>query len=378
MDPPPLLIHLSKTLSLSPPQSSYPPSSLTGPLTSHTGTAYLFLSVSSSFPRLQIHSYPAIHWARAYISNIPTPSRAEEEEEEAPPSALGLSDVLAGSAIRACVTQDLSHVRTFLTLLSPIAESLRSSPPAATTLPSCLLHGLSGTLYLLRLIRHWVPSSAPLVSRYIVHVSDHLLAAPWSCPHASPRGAADGELGTLTQLVVTTPPLAPRLEGKLSELLDLQRPDGSWPSQSQGADGQTGVKEEGERPDFAHGATGLVVSLLSLRPFFPSLQGKIDEVVGRARDFLARNQGQEAWGEPSLWYGVLGAALAFPKGETRDAFLSLSSPKNNIPDFTRAADSPPEPPSSSGSVATSYDPGAAWMWAVSERDMPRMIFYNDI
>ncbi|KXH26007.1 abscisic acid ABA receptor [Colletotrichum simmondsii] len=372
MDDPPsqttkILTHLSKTLSLSPPQSTHPPATLTGLPTSHTGTAYLFLSVSAHHPRLQIHSYPAIHWARAYISNIPTPSApislpssTQGTARDTPVLGL-LSDDLAGPAIRACVTKDLLHVRKFLAILSPVLENIISSnanaasstsapitnsssamdldapEPISTTtppLPSCLLHGLAGTLYLLRLIRHWVPSSAPLVCGAIVHVSEYLLGPhPWTCPsrspsssqspHSSPRpsppedahGTTHGDLGIVTQLVLTSPPLAasPSLTSRLAALLDLQLPNGDWPASlptSPSPHSQPPRSDVQQSPDvpptqeeppeaaaaattsqprprgFASGPQGLVISLLSLRPFFPSLHDRIDDAVEKAREFL--------------------------------------------------------------------------------------------
>ncbi|WYZ45615.1 hypothetical protein EsH8_VIII_000931 [Colletotrichum jinshuiense] len=431
-----ILTHLSKTLTLSPPQSSYPPSSLTGPLTSHTGTAYLFLSISSHHPCLQVHSYPAIHWARAYISNIPTPSAPPAPFE--PPGPGLLSDALAGPAIRACITQDLSHVRTFLALLAPVLDlilpaataaaadaasptAMDTSPPDAAPPATCLLHGLAGTLYLLRIIRHWVPSSAPLVSRAIVHVSEYLLApaTPWSCPHhpapsASRHGAAHGDLGVVTQLVLTSPPLAPRLASKLSSLLDLQLPDGDWPSApgaeeaasppkapptpetSPGARGndtrESGAGGGGGGGGFASGAQGLVISLLSLRPFFPALQGRVDDAVARARAHLwarARDPGLSPR-DPSLFHGALSTALTMPKGPERNHLLATATAAAAANTTTTtagaaAASDAPRPPNrtasptvAAGSVATSLDPGAAWMWAAGARDMPRMIFYNDV
>ncbi|KAJ0300021.1 hypothetical protein COL516b_008760 [Colletotrichum fioriniae] len=387
-----ILTHLSKTLSLSPPQSTHPPATLTGLPTSHTGTAYLFLSVSAHHPRIQIHSYPAIHWARAYISNIPTPSAPislpSTQETAQGRLVLGLlSDDLAGPAIRACVTKDLLHVRKFLAILSPVLEYIISSnanansssssapttnsstamdldapePTTTTTppLPSCLLHGLAGTLYLLRLIRHWVPSSAPLVCGAIVHVSDYLLGPhPWTCPsrspsspqspHSSPppppedaHGTIHGDLGILTQLVLTSPPLAasPSLTSRLAALLDLQLPDGDWPAPSPTSPPphsqplQNDVQQSSEVPPtqqeppeasaaavassprqphgFASGPQGLVLSLLSLRPFFPSLHDRIDEAVEKAREFLwARAVDSEGpTEEANLFYGSLSTAL---------------------------------------------------------------------
>ncbi|KAK2764643.1 abscisic acid ABA receptor [Colletotrichum kahawae] len=298
-----LISHLSKILTLSPPQSSYAASSLAGPLTSHTGTAYLFLSISSSFPRLQIHSYPAIHWARAYISNIPTtrlPNTSSTDD-------LGLSETLASLAVRACVFQDLDQVHRFLSVLPPI----KASNPS----PTCLLHGLSGTLYLLRLIRHWVPSSAPLVSLPIVLVSECLLTSPWSCP-ASGEGVLDGKLGILTQIVLTTPPLAPRLVEELAQLLRMQNYDGSWPSAEEFdknrdkdlLQAKSQSKKTGET-SFAHGIIGFILSLHSIRPFFPSLHEPIDKALTKASQFVVWDQKTEMSCRGGLWYGSLATAL---------------------------------------------------------------------
>ncbi|OHE99378.1 abscisic acid ABA receptor [Colletotrichum orchidophilum] len=497
-----ILTHLSKTLSLSPPQSTHPPATLTGLPTSHTGTAYLFLSVSAHHPRLQVHSYPAIHWARAYISNIPTPSaplslslphaeetRGEESHGSGPVIGL-LSDALAGPAIRACVTKDLVHVRKFLALLAPVLEyivisnndttnstsAMEIDPQEPTTtvtttsppLPSCLFHGLAGTLYLLRLIRHWVPSSAPLVCGAIVHVSDYLLSpSPWTCPshHPPPSapppppaqssapipedryGTAHGDLGIITQLVLTSPPLAPSLTDRLAALLDLQLPNGDWPSPPPPSFSASSPRPQEQEPPsdpeqssiapptpdqtptnphnhatpthhptpspsqrrgFASGPQGLVLSLLSLRPFFPRLHSRIDDAVERARAFLwAQAVDPDVLpGEASLFYGSLSTALTFPKGPQRTHLLqtaSTSSPQtqhalsppshsntnitptsNTNTNTTSQTSSTPSAAVSTtttttaGSVTTSPNPGSAWLHAVCERDLPRMIFYNDI
>ncbi|KAK2006415.1 hypothetical protein LZ32DRAFT_651816 [Colletotrichum eremochloae] len=451
MDPDPLPAHLSKILSLSPPQSTHPPSSLTGPLTSHTGLAYLFLALSAAHPRLQVHSYPATHWARAYISNIPTPSAPLVPFPPAPhgtttpdtrahhnPVGLGLlSDTLAGPAIRACIMQDLTHVRFFLSLLAPVlvyigsASSPLPSQPSPPPLPTCLLHGLAGTLYLLRMIRHWVPSSAPLVSRAIVQVSDYLLApsTPWTCPsdpsssspsssssphrapsplsqHVSPadrHGAAHGALGTVTQIVLTSPPLARALTPRLAALLDLQLPDGNWPGPAPLLDnGAAGDAHHNHHPTaaaaaaggvgFASGPQGLVISLLSLRPFFPTLQARIDGAVAGAREFLWARAREAAPGtarEPGLFNGVLGTALALPKGPQRTHLLTLpaaSTPESqsspsSFPSSVAAGSSSSSTTTTTttpGALMTSTSPGAAWAHSVREREMPRMIFYNDV
>ncbi|GJC85589.1 hypothetical protein ColLi_08427 [Colletotrichum liriopes] len=435
--PPPLPTHLSKLLSLAPPQSAHPPSTLTGPLTSHTGLAYLFLAVSADHPRLQVHSYPAIHWARAYISNIPAPSAplvpfrgggggdGTTRSTEDHPVVLGLlSDALASPAVRACITQDLAHVRFFLSLLAPVMDHILAAPAGTTAspalepgtpppLPTCLLHGLAGTLYLLRLIRHWVPSSAPLVSRAIVHVSEYLLSpsTPWTCPSRSPphrtpppplserpspadrHGAAHGDLGTITQLVLTAVPRPPPLRpagppAPQRRLAFPGPPRHPAPSDGHGAD-RTRRPPPAPHAEaasggvgFASGPQGLVISLLSLRPFFPALRGRVDDAIARAREFLwARAREPAPASEANLFYGVLGTALAFPKGPQRTHLLSLASPSppERQPSPQSAAGATPAAGAAApGSLMTSASPGSAWAHSVSEREMPRMVFYNDV
>lgn len=79
-----------------------------------------------------------------------------------------------------------------------------------------------------------------------------------------------------------------------------------------------------------------------------------------------------------------------PKGPERNHLLATATAAAAANTTTTAAGAaaasdasrPPNrtasPTVAAGSVATSLDPGAAWMWAAGARDMPRMIFYNDV
>ncbi|ROT37657.1 abscisic acid ABA receptor [Sodiomyces alkalinus F11] len=388
-----LLTSLQRILNTSPPQSTYTKSQLHGLFTGHTGIAYLFLHISSSLPQLRIHGYPAIHWARAYISG----DRGRLALE---PGNCGLAcERLAHPAVRACITKDLKDVRDFLApfpdIIGPLPRHTATRPTSSTgkqggesdPFPSELVYGRAGALYLLRLVRHWVPTSAPLVERYVVHLTDRILATDdggagnwlWSGTHY--LGAAHGDIGILTQLVLTTPPLAPRLTHRLERLLDLQFEDGNWPSSVQpppppGA-GTTVKKKKKELVQWCHGAPGFVLSLLSLRPFFPSLKHRIDAAIEKGRAItwdhgLLRK-------EPSLCHGILGNALIFPPGPEREHFLALATPDKVTE--ARRADPSIFRPASYGKdtmLLMNYDPSAAWTGLVCERKLPKMILYNDI
>jgi hypothetical protein len=268
------------------PQDEYPIEVLRGVWSGPTGIAYLFLHVSVEHPKLLIAGQTCLSWAKEYI-------RGNRHHSELKSKGCGIFDErLAFEAVRASVSKDLSHVRNFVSHTSRFLSD---------EYPEEMLHGRAGTLYLLRMIRHWVPNSAPLVERSIVMVTNKIMekGPNWTWHGVRYLGSVHGDIGIITQLVITTPPLAPRLEEQLGRLLDQQFPSGNWPS----AEGRT----NGELVQFCHGAPGFITSLLSLRPFFPSLQDKIDECIKKGRELIWKEGLLRK--EPSICHGVLGNAL---------------------------------------------------------------------
>ena len=71
-----------------------------------------------------------------------------------------------------------------------------------------------------------------------------------------------------------------------------------------------------------HGAPGVVISLLSIRRYFPKLQGKIDKAVARGREAI--HERGLLTKESCLCHGISGNALAL---EQRDFehFLSYTT-----------------------------------------------------
>lgn len=326
LDDPEVLLRsaLQRILNSSPPQSNYTRTQLGGIFRGHTGIAYLFLQVYTSLPGLQIHGYSSLHWAQAYISGERGPLTLE-------PGNCGLSsECLSHPAVKACITKNLNDVRLFLAylpqILAPSNATLshctdrgdardveQSGKESLDPFPSDLLHGRAGTLYLLRLIRHWVPNSAPLVELYIVRLTERMMStvdtgdSSWLHTGKHYLGAAHGDIGIITQLVLTTPPLAPRLEARLARLLDLQAEDGNWPS-SMALD-CSGIPSTKQSPlvQWCHGAPGIVLSLISLRPFFPNIRNRIDDAIERGRS-LTWTYGLLKK-EPSLCHGIFGNSL---------------------------------------------------------------------
>ena len=116
-------------------------------------------------------------------------------------------------------------------------------------------------------------------------------------------GPPHGDIDIITQLVLTLPSLAPKLSGKVEELLSLQGPDGNWPSSRDTMEAKKGW----ERVQYCHGAPGFVCALQTLRPFYPELHDRIDQAIARGRE--------TTWSrglltkEPNLCHGILGNAL---------------------------------------------------------------------
>lgn len=294
--PPSLLHHaLSHLVRTSPPQTSYHSAHrLSGVASGPTALAYLFLHLSAAHPSLTIGGHPARHWAESYLRGSRGTSALKHGN-------CGItSEELSYAAVKACLSNNAPDVEVFIRTLDPVLD-----PSSAATFPSELLRGRAGTLYLIRAVRHFVPSSTPRLEAPARAISRHLLekgddgSGNWRFHGKHYLGAAHGDLGILTQLVLTTPSLAPELRPRLRELLAAQFESGNWRSSEE--------NEADKLVQWCHGAPGFVVSLVAIRGYFPELGGDIDGAVERARECI--------WDkgllrkEPSLCHGILGNAL---------------------------------------------------------------------
>ncbi|KAJ4421475.1 hypothetical protein N0V82_003739 [Gnomoniopsis sp. IMI 355080] len=267
-----------------PPRDQYPV--LKGLWAGPTGFAYLFLHVHSRYPDLKVNGLCAIGWAKRYIegdrSHLPLESRC----------GIGC-ETLAFLAVRAAILHDPTDVQRFISIISTIVEDKQY--------PDEVLQGRSGTLYLLRVIRHWFPRSSLLVEDIVQSVTQAILAhgQDWKWHGKRYWGAVHGDIGIVTQVVLTTPSLAPTLEEKLAQILELQLPSGNWSS-----------SEDTQRSclvQFCHGAPGFLHSLNVLQQYFPKMQAEIGAAIERGRECIWK-EGLLVK-EPSICHGIFGNAL---------------------------------------------------------------------
>jgi hypothetical protein len=147
---------------------------------------------------------------------------------------------------------------------------------------------------MLRLIRTWLPSLAPTINPVITRVIETVLShQPWSWAGHQYLGLVHGDIGIVTQVVLSDPTSAPRLESKLRSLLSLQNGDGNWPF-IEGRD--LGLVQ------YCHGVPGFVPSLLAIRQYFPSLQTEIDKAVMKGRKCIWEKGLLDK--EPNICHGI--------------------------------------------------------------------------
>lgn len=267
-----------------PPRNEY--QVLKGLWAGPTGFAYLFLHVSARYPNIKLGGLYALDWAKIYIegdrSNVPPDLRC----------GIGCEQ-LTFLAVRAAILHDLIHIQKLISTISYIVDN--------EACPDEVIQGRSGTLYLLRMVRHWVPESAPLIDETVQSVNKAILARGqhWKWHNRRYFGAFHGDIGIITQLVLTTPSLAPQLEEKLTQVLDLQLPNGNWAS-SEGKEGFPLVQ-------LCHGAPGVLHSLVAIRQYFPHIQHQVDAAIECVRQCILREG--LLIKEPSICHGIFGNAL---------------------------------------------------------------------
>lgn len=224
--------------------------------------------------------------------------------------------------------------------------------------------GRAGTLYILRVMRQGLPSLTASINSAITSLIKAMLPQqPWVWNGWQYLGLVHGEIGVVTQIVLSDPFYAPKLESKLQSLLKLQDSEGNWPV-IEGKD--NGLIQ------FCHGATGFVLSLLAIRPHFPALQVQIDNSIALGRKIIWEKGLLTK--EPNICHGITGNALAL-EPEYCEHFLSLATPERIDRDIAE------------GKFEKDIDKfgilwgeaGRSWAWmAALDRDYGKCVLYTDI
>lgn len=335
-----LELSLTELVTKYPPKKAYVRPECHGLYNGPTGIAYLFFHLNLTHPELQIFSScppspspplsgTPIEWCKKYLAGSRSTVPVDNDR-------CGVTnETLAHLAVSAAATQDITCVRRFLAAVDK--EGIMSPGVGTASGGNCeWLYGRAGSLYLLRLIRAFVPAAAelpdfdPVVRGLINAVMDIGREADWKWQwHGKTYlGAVHGSIGIVTQAALSAEasmpdmPFGARMEKEeilkplgevLKGLLNEQRVDGNWPKGLDNLD-------KDELVQFCHGAPGFVVSLWALgnKGLFPELE-MTGDVIGKA--------GKAIWErglltkEPCLCHGITGNALAL-SGEQKEHFLA--------------------------------------------------------
>ena len=318
-----LILSLTHLVTKYPPQNTYDMFECKGLYHGPTAIAYLFLHLTLTHPDLEIAKSRPSDWCSMYLSGT-------RHEVPIDPDHCGvINEAFVHLAVSAAVSKDAVRVHKFVALSH---DSAVLKPQSGG---SCeWLYGRAGTLYLLRLMRVFVPACTDIIDTTIKDLVKVVMEIKgvkggWKWHGKEYLGAAHGKIGIVTQVALSCDALDSKrkwevqervlgpLEDVLKSLLGKQRDDGNWPTREDSGD------EKDELVQFCHGAPGFVVSFQALmdRRLFLEIQG-IDEAVKKARKAIwERGQLKK---EPCLCHGITGNALAL-SGEQREHFLAYTT-----------------------------------------------------
>ncbi|KAI1280948.1 hypothetical protein F5Y07DRAFT_313579 [Xylaria sp. FL0933] len=333
--------------------------SFSGLYSGPTSIAFLCYRLSQIYPNLDFEHQSLSEWAQAYLQlGARTPERAPT------PSHCGIGDeTLAHLALHTVISEDTSLAKQ----LCSYAESINSPTDDGS---NEWLYGRAGYLYLLRLCRQAFPedrhpNTAARLERTIKNTVNRILETPrpWVWHGKEYLGAAHGAISIITQVVLSTPSVAERLQPLVLELLNHQFPSGNFPSSlPPGSD---------RLVQFCHGGPGFVISLRTLLPYFPEISDGIKKAISAAQsDIWKRGLLTK---EPCLCHGIAGNSLAFDEDDKFTHFLSFMGSET----IEKLVQDHSWDDGKEGLYTG--ESGRAWCWAVADKGLPRTcIGYNDI
>lgn len=295
-----LLAALDKLVADTPPLTRVSEQDQFGLFGGYIGISGLLLQLSTTYPDLKIQDQSLKQWAELYLGG-------ERDATQAVPYPLiGLvGETVCLLALRACLSDNKADCGKFLASFDAARQPIPEGEEDEWD-PE-LLQGRAGALYLLRLVRKWVPASKEKIDECISDMAERLMQAndygarSWRWKGRMYTGAVHGDIGNITQLVLSKPDLAPRVEVHLKRLLEMQFEDGGWPLHSNRDEEATTMVQ------LCHGATGFVYSLQALRPYFPNLQDEIDAAIKKGQSCIWEKGLLKK--EPSLCHGTFGNGL---------------------------------------------------------------------
>lgn len=276
--------------------------------------AYTFLVLQQIYPDLEIVDHKLGTWSAAYLK------QAQDNISKYPGPTVGkcgiMDDIMALLAIGAASSKDGDMVRSLIDYSAEVIDPDTENEH---------LYGRAGYLYLLRLVKASFvddPATLQLITDTQDDVIDAIMESPrpWKWHGKAYVGAIHGTMGIITQIVLTDPgKYASRLEAELAVCLTYQYESGNFPSS---------VPPERDRlVQVCHGAPGVVISLLSVKEYFPNLREKIDKAIVKGRECILERGLLTK--EPCLCHGKSSSLTSLLSCSTNNAQASQATPSHS-------------------------------------------------
>lgn len=354
---------LSRIVNSCPPETPPPNGwSFSGLYAGPTSTAFLFHKLSQTHPYLRVVNRSMHDWCLAYLE--PSKQLHQSQMERLDSSHCGIGqEKLVHLAVTAAAKTDLMAAEKLCGYVDRILSAREEGSDE-------WLYGRAGYLYLLRLVGSAFSSDQEMHSLLMTtrqRVVERMLQSrvPWKWQGKAYLGAAHGAIGIITQIILSSPAHAEKLQNMVEWLLGLQFPSGNFPSSF--------PVSSDKLVQFCHGAPGFVIALESLQAYFPVLRDRISDGLQRARECVWERGLLTK--EPGLCHGIPANALAFDDQERFEHFLSLTATEELEKTWVLG--------SREGEDAFyglyTGEAGRAWVWAVMDKGLEkRLIGFNDL
>ncbi len=361
--------------------TEYPPAKLrpTGGLFhGPVSVAYTFLVLQQLYPDLEIEGHHLGTWSAAYLDY------AQKNFQSYPGPRAGqcgvMDDVMCLLAIGAASSKEASMARDLCEYSAEVLDPESENE---------WLYGRAGYLYLLRLVKASFADNKEIL-QLITDTQEDVIDAvmesprPWKWHGKAYVGAVHGAFGIITQVVLTDPQkYAAKLEMELAVLLTYQYDSGNFPSS---------IPPERDRlVQICHGAPGVIVSLLSIKEYFPSLKEKIDRAIAKGRECILERGLLTK--EPCLCHGTSSSSTSHHHTVRTDHSTGISGNALALADadfehfLTYTTGHEIKSMEKDGLLEPSNAPeslfggeaGRAWTWAVADKGLAkRVLGYNDL
>ncbi|KAK3182191.1 hypothetical protein K4F52_006560 [Lecanicillium sp. MT-2017a] len=156
---------LSELVCTYPPIEKYPDEKQKGIFSGYTSLIYLLFRISALHPDLKADGRDLRFWIEDYMSHLPHDIGFKTGYG-------GIhSEKLSVEAIRACMTGAEDDLNKFL---QHIGEYL-GPYPGDDPYPAELFYGRAGVLYILRMVRHYIPKHSDVIQPYIEKVAMNIM-----------------------------------------------------------------------------------------------------------------------------------------------------------------------------------------------------------